>query len=226
MVILQAGHQHIQQNCDPLLQSGTGAPGEIDWTPSIAAGVRDTLKAAGVEALGVDANFNCDPARSQDYAGVVAIHYQANLPTASGFYVGPGDPNEDGAAAASARLSAAIHAHYAARTGLTFQPGWDNLNIRHYYLFEALSKATPFALIECGVGAPGAPDHDFLHSPDGQATVVAAIAAGILEFLGVLLPSPTPPAPPPPPTPPPLTLEQRVARIEHMLAQASQDLHG
>ena len=217
-VLIQAGHQNIQSNCDVSLRPGTGAPGEVEWTPGITAGIVNGLRTAGVDARAVDANFNCDPAHTADYAAVVAVHYQANLPTASGFFVGAGDPSEDGAAAQSAGLAAAIRASYATETGLAFAPSWNNLNITHYYLFEALSKATPFALIECGVGAPGAPDHDFLSGTDGQLKVIDGITVGILAYLGIH------PVPSPPPPPPPLTLEQRVSRIEHILAELAADL--
>lgn len=184
MVIVQAGHVGIESNCSADLRAGTGAPGERDWTPTIAQLVVNKLAAARIPARMVDANFNCAGDVGQDFAAVVAVHYQANLPTPSGYVVGEGDPAQDGAAAASARLASAIKTAYAASTGLAERPGWINPNITHYYLFEALSKATPFALIECGVGAPGAPDHDFLHSPDGMDRVSSGIARGIIAFVG------------------------------------------
>lgn len=186
MVLVQAGHLNIEGNCDVSLRTGTGAPGEKTWTSPIAHNVVAALSLIGVDAREIDANFNCDPARSQDYDAVVSIHYQANLPTPSGFFVGRGDPAQDGAADKSQRLTACIEAHYSLMTGLVWRPEWNNVNITHYYLFESLSKPTPFALIECGVGAPGAPDHDFLWSVDGQGRVVKGIADGIAAFLGKL----------------------------------------
>jgi N-acetylmuramoyl-L-alanine amidase len=203
VVIVQAGHQNIATNCSPDMRSGTGAPGERDWTPAVAVEIVRVLVGQGVQARAVDANFNCDAAAvGQDYEAVVSVHYQANLPTASGFYVGAGDPVEDGARARSGALAQAMFAQYQQATGLPWRPSWNNVNITHYYLFEALSKATPFVLIECGVGAPGAPDHDFLHSADGQAKVVRGIANGVLVYLGkpVVAPSPVP-GPPPSPAP-------------------------
>ena len=198
MIVLQAGHANIQDNCSPDMRSGTGAPGEKDWTPTIATAVRAILLDHGVAAAVVDANFNCRPDVAQDWEAVVSIHYQANLPTPSGFFVGAGDPTEDGARDKSAALAQAIFSQYQRITGLPWRPSWNNVNVTHYYLFEKLSSATPFCLIECGVGAPGAPDHDFLWSSDGINKVAGGIAAGILTYLGKPLSSPvvTPPADP------------------------------
>lgn len=206
-VIIQAGHVNIPQNCSPDLRSGTGAPDEAEFNRNVANGVAVALEAYGVQTRWVDANFNCSPDVAKDYQAVVSIHYQANLPTPSGFFVGTGDPAQDGAAAQSAKLAAAIHARYSLATGLTFRPEWNNPNITQYYLFEALSKATPFALIECGVGAPGAPDNALLWSVDGQQKIVTAITQGIADFLGVSQPAP----------PPSVTLEQRVTAIENWI---------
>jgi hypothetical protein len=137
-----------------------------------------------VGASFVDANFNCADNVGAPYDAVVAIHYQANLPTPSGFFVGAGDPVEDGARAKSAALAAAIFAAYQQSTGLPWRPSWNNVNVTHYYLFEKLASSTPFCLIECGVGAPGAPDHDFLWSPLGMEKVVVGILNGIFRYLG------------------------------------------
>jgi hypothetical protein len=201
MVILQAGHQNIQNNCDPSLRGGTGAPGEIDWTPQVCDKVVALLQSQGVQAAHEDANFNCAPNVGQDWEAVVAVHYQSDPPHESGFFVGVGSPDQDGNRDGSYNLMMALRQQYQAATGLTLRLNWDSDNITYYYLFERLSGPTPFALIECGTGAPGAPDHDLLWNQMDK--VALGIANGILQFLGKPLISDAPPPPPPSPPPPP-----------------------
>ncbi len=193
LVIVQAGHEGIASNCEQDLRSGTGAPEEVAWTPRVADLVAARLNAGGALARHVDANFNCDPAVHQDYAAVVAVHYQSDPPAQSGFWCGVGNPSTDGAAHASWQLQQAIITAYRAATGLELRPNWDSENITGYYLFNTLTGPTPFALIECGTGAPGAPDHDLLRDHIDQ--VAEGIAQGVAAFVGVQLP---PVGPPPP----------------------------
>lgn len=204
-VIIQAGHEHIETNCEQDLQSGTGAPGEIEWTPQIADRVVARLKEGGVDARHVDADFNCAGDAKNDWQAVVAVHYQSDPPAESGFWCGVGNPNTDGAAHQSWELQQAIVRAYGAATGLQLRPTWDSVNITEYYLFNSISGPTPFALIECGTGAPGAPDHALLW--DHMDKVAEGIAQGIAAFVGAQLPAHAPapePAPaPPPPSPPP-----------------------
>jgi hypothetical protein len=189
-VVIQAGHENINANCDPARHGETGAPGEIEWTPQVADLIVARLHAANVAARHVDANFNCASDVHHDYEAVVAVHYQSDPPHVSGFFCGVGDPSQDGNAAGSHRLQQAITDAYRTATGLVVRPEWNNDNITGYYLFASLSGPTPFALIECGTGAPGAPDHDLLH---GQVDKVAGgIAEGILAFLGHPVTQPCP----------------------------------
>lgn len=186
MILLQAGHEHIQSNCLSAQRGGTGAPGEITWTPQICDLVVAKLADLGIAARHVDANFNCTAESAHDFEAFVAVHYQSDPPHESGYYVGPGNPESDGAAAQSARLSQAIQAAYRAATRLEFRPEWDSDNIRFYYMFNSISAATPFTLIECGTGAPGAPDHVFLWSAAGMEAVSIGIAIGIAAYMGVV----------------------------------------
>lgn len=204
-VLIQAGHENIQSNCEVQLRPGTGAHDEIIWTPDVTSRVVALLNAHGVGAVHVDANANCDAhVRQMDWEAAVAIHYQSDPPHESGYFCGVGSPAQDGAAARSWSLCLAIREEYEAATHLQARGNWDSDNITYYYLFEALSEHTPFALIECGTGAPDAPDHDFLwgHKDD----VARGIANGVLKFLGhATIPAEPPPAPapePPPPQPP------------------------
>lgn len=204
MFVVQAGHQNINANCDPLLHGGTGAPGEIDWTPRVADAVVQLLIRNGVDARHVDANFNCASDVGSNFDGVLAIHYNSDPPDESGYFIGVGDPNVDGNAAGSAALMNSLRTAYQAATHLELRQNWDSPNISGYYLFRSLSPATPFALAECGTGAPGAPDHDFLWN--NIDIVALGLANGVLLFMGkqVITPPPSPPSPPePPPSPEP-----------------------
>jgi hypothetical protein len=225
VVVVQAGHLNIGNNCAPDLRGGTGAPKERDWTPTIATAIVNRLNEDDIPARLVDANFNCATDVAAVYDAVVSVHYQANLPTISGFFVGAGDPVEDGARDKSARLAQAIFAAYQQATGLPWRPSWNNVNITHYYLFERLASATPFCLIECGVGAPGAPDHDFLWSPEGMEKAVLGIYNGIARYLGkpdYQYPAPPTPAPVPPPGPPPRPAPHPVDQLAQAKALAQQ----
>lgn len=199
-VIIQAGHENIQTNCQAALRPGTGAHDEIVWTPDVAQRVVNLLTAHGVSAIHVDANFNCVPAAKADYEAAIAIHYQSDPPHESGYFCGVGSPAQDGAKDASWNLCLAIRAQYEAVTHLQARGNWDSDNITYYYLFEALSSKTPFALIECGTGAPGAPDHEYLWSHKDE--VARGIANGVLAYLGkATIPAPIPVVVPPPPPP-------------------------
>lgn len=180
-VIVQAGHLHIANHCFTPLRSATGAPGEAGWSAVLAQMIADRLVTQGVSARAVDANFTCLPEVGEDNEAVIALHYQANLPTDSGFFVGTGAGEEDGAADESVRLAAAIRTAYEQRTGLRFQPGWTSIGIAHNYVFEKLSPATPFCLLEAGVG--WGPDRDLLHSRQGMASTADAVASGVTQFL-------------------------------------------
>jgi hypothetical protein len=200
-IIIQAGHVNIGQNCDWGLRGETGAPGEVEYTPRIAAIVCGALQAHGLVAQAADANANCNSQLTKrDHTAVVALHCDGR--SSSGFAVGVGDPNHDGAADASEHLRQSLRSAYATATAL---PDIDDLghdpNVLEYYLFNDLTPATPFALIEMGAisDANGnfGPDAQFLH--DHEHEVASGIVDGILSFLGLLPdPSTVPDQGPPP----------------------------
>lgn len=218
--VIQAGHQNCQSNCEDWARTGTGAPGEIDWTPRITGAVVALLKGRGIDAITADANWNCDARRVEKYDGFVAIHYQANLPTASGFFVGAQDPTVDGVAHYSGLLVAKLAWRYGHDTGLIWRPGWNNPNITDYYCFRDNNAQTPGALIECGVGAPGAPDHDFLWSDAGQHKVANSIADGITDYMS-LFATPAKPA-----APIKTTLEQEVQALRVAVDNIGHSVEG
>lgn len=212
IVCLQAGHERIQNNCDHLLAQGTGAPGEISWTPVIRKKVAALLQSHAFRVVEVDANANCNgPFGPFDLT--LAIHYQSNTGH-SGFGVFVPDPSVDRDTVKSCARAKAIAKTYAARTKLPNCSSprlglntatWENPNTRFYYLWAKMNG--PLALIECGEGAPGAPDHNLLW--DRQDKIAGAIAEGICVAFGVQwapppVPAPIPPAPVPVPVPPPV----------------------
>lgn len=180
-IAVQAGHVNIQDNCDHSLQSGTGAPGEASFTAAIAGMVAGAIQAHGISCSVWDANANCDERlMSQDYDAVVAIHAQ-HVAGSNNFGVTTGNTAEDGAAVKSAELRNAIAKSYASVTSLTeTSPGWeDTVDEKEYYLFRALSKNTPFALIECGnINGDGT---SFIEQNHGK--VAEGIVNGILAYM-------------------------------------------
>jgi hypothetical protein len=203
------------------MRSGTGAPGERDWTPVIRAKVAALLKAHNFGVVQLDANANC-LAQHPTYDLTLAIHYQSDnaAHTSTGFGVFVPDASVDRDSARSVALAKVISKTYGARTHLTnyssprlgFGPvTWENPNTLFYYLWKWQNG--PLALIECGVGAAGARDHALLWTK--QDLIASAIAEGICLAFGktwVVNPSPAPvpvpPAPLPVPFPPPVPVPE------------------
>lgn len=194
-ICLQRGHQNIQANCYPDMRGGTGAPGEAGWTPTMSAAVTKLLRAQRTKAgaiafnvVEVDANVNC-AATHPFYSLTLAIHYQSNTGH-SGFGVFVPDASVDRDSARSVQLAKAISRVYAARTGLPNYSSprlglnratWENPNTLFYYVWS--TQNGPLALIECGEGASGAPDHTLLYTQIPK--LAAAIAEGICLGFGV-----------------------------------------
>jgi hypothetical protein len=197
-ICLQAGHLNIKTNCDTVLAQGTGAPGEVSWTPGTRDKVAALLTAHGFAVTSIDANANCvGPYGPFDLT--LAIHYQSNTGK-SGFGVFVADASVDRDRVRSVQLAKSIATVYAAKTKLEnysspdlgFGPvTWENDNTRYYYLWRKMNG--PLALIECGEGAVGAPDHEILWGQ--QDMVAAAIAEGVCVAFGVAFVPPAPPKP-------------------------------
>jgi len=176
------------------MRGGTGAPGEITWTPKIRSNVAVLLRARGFKVTEVDANVNCHPTLCGPYDLTLAIHYQSNTGK-SGFGVYVPDASVDQVRPRSIALARRIADIYGRRTGLTnysspvlgFGPvTWENPNTEFYYAWR--TQLGPLALIECGEGALGAPDHNLLYlRPD---VIAGAIAEGICAAFGVAFSTP------------------------------------
>lgn len=228
-VIIQAGHINIKDNCNAGLRGETGAThgnnstAEQEINNYVANRVAALLMNAGVGAQTADANFNCVPSVGNDYAAVIALHCQSNPPNETGWDVGTGDPAKDGAAKESDTLKQRISEQYEAATGLTRRE-WcqDNPNVQDYYLFNSLSKATPFALIEmCNTDV----DWDWAHTKDHQDRMAYGVANGVLAFLGKeALKIPSDASPQTSVQTPPETFTQALDNLSNLLNEAAHEL--
>lgn len=201
-VLIQAGHVNIENNDDWGLRGQTGAPGEREFTARVAGIVAGALRANGVDCVVADANANNDgQVTGRDWDAAVALHCDAR--SRSGYAVGVGNPAEDGAAAESFRLKQCLELAYGRVTGLAdVNDLGENPNVTEYYLFNSLSEATPFVLIEMGAisdptGGHG-PDDLFLTSHTDKAA--DGIVEGVLDFLNVDAKADTQGPPPSPPS--------------------------
>ncbi len=118
-------------------------------------------------------------------AAVVSIHGDGAA-SGHGFQViqATGDPAGRRVAAASRRLAVDVHDRLRARTGLTTATyiGRDGYSRRADLAGLNLSDR-PTILVECG-NMRDAGDARLLSSPAGRRRIAAALAAGIVRFLG------------------------------------------
>ncbi len=193
-IMLQAGHQNAKNNCDPALRSGTGSPGEAEFTVRIRDRLSQVLVSKGFQLFLKDATANCDPKLAdQDYDLFLAIHYDADIYGKGGGFTDFPEPSTDGATQESQRLAKVIADEYFPNSGIEFipPPTRRNANTKYYYMWKFLSAKTPCVLIECGVGQ-NAHDKVILADTDRVAN---AIARGICKAFNV----PFDNVPPPPP---------------------------
>ena len=174
MIVIQAGHLNIQENCIWALREQPGEPGEAQATQSVAQRLAAALSARGQAVLVADANFNCLEAARRTYDAVVSLH--CGLPG-----VGVGHPDQDSAAERSAQLRDALAHHYAQASSQAVN---DNVpDAIDHYLFQALAPEVPFALVELG-------DVEYVQEHEDQ--VVQGLYLGLLDFLQIPEHEPTP----------------------------------
>lgn len=174
-VCLQAGHKG-------LTTGPTGAPGERDWTTKIVPIIADKLIAKGIEVYETDALGNADPkVTSTDWDYFLAIHYDADIYNERGGFVDFPDPSVDDSTERSKQLATTLAQHYFKSTGIPERPQRSNANTKFYYMWSALTSATPCVLIECGIGNRKPEDYTILRNYE---LISSAIADGILEGLG------------------------------------------
>lgn len=194
LIGLQAGHQNITSNPDPVLASETGAPGEEPFNVAVRDELSTILQKYGFQVQLDDANANINPnTTGKDFAFYLAIH--AEGAPQGGNVVAP-DPSVDAVNERSQQIVSAIKSTYFADTGIA-DNGQVTNNETFYYMWNALSANTPCGIIECGDLAD---PHDSVILADHRR-VALGIAHGICNFFGVAWhgdqgTTPTPPEPP------------------------------
>jgi len=182
LICLQAGHENISNNCVASLRSGTGAPGEKDFTVRIRNRLSQILQSKGFQIQLVDANFNCDPQVDKDFDLFLAIHYDAAIYGTGGGFADFPEPSTDDATIESQRITDVIASEYfSGNTGIAYHPERRNKNSKFYYMWKFLSSKTPCVLLECGVGLDA---HDSVILADTER-VVNGIARGICKAFNV-----------------------------------------
>jgi N-acetylmuramoyl-L-alanine amidase len=195
-IVIQAGHQNSKYNSIVALRGSTGAPNEMQFNIDIRDRVSDELRKRGFEVVGTDANVNDDPMITKpDWDLFLAIHYDADVYGKGGGFVDFPEPSTDGATQKSQAIAKALTDEYFAKTKIVNVPGRSNKNTRYYYMWKYLSKNTPCALIECGVGMHVPDDWQTLHFD--RPLVVEGIVRGICKAFGVAYSSAPAPAPEP-----------------------------
>jgi N-acetylmuramoyl-L-alanine amidase len=179
-ICLQAGHENAKNNCNPLLRSGTGAPGEAEFTVRVRNRLSQILIEKGFMVQLVDATFNCSQDRLKDFDLFLAIHYDAYINGSIGGFVDYPDPSFDAVNTESKRIAHSISSEYFKHSGIQ-EVNRSNANTKKYYMWRALSDKTPCVIIECGVGQN---PHDKVILTDTER-IATAIARGICKAFNV-----------------------------------------
>lgn len=175
-VLLGAGHIHIENNIDPNLRGSIGAPGEQEFTQRITSATALLLQSKNFEVTICDANANSNAIiTGTDFDLALFIHYDANIYNTGGGFVDYPDASIDAANARSKELADALAKEYFKHSEIVEHPERSNPNTKFYYMWRALSAATPCVIIECGVGQDA---HDSVLLADTQR-IATAIARGI-----------------------------------------------
>lgn len=158
----------------------SGAPGEATWVRDLVARMVTACTALGIQVTTVDGDLLDHPAYHQDYDAFFAPHYDANV------YGGVGGAFWGRASASLSGLQDDILGSIMWRRfrALPGAPASHfermNVNVTDYYGFRLTSANTPGILMEHGVGAPGAPDYQWLR--DNVQAIADAHAASFAEF--------------------------------------------
>ncbi len=151
LVCLQVGHKNIKSNIDVDLRGATGAPGELELNTRISDAVSQKLTDRGFQVKLVDANFNSNDERVQDYDLFLAVHGDADYGgSEGGGFVDYPDPSVDVVTARSKNIKEAIESEYFNHSGIRNVPSRSNPNTKYYYMWQYLSENTPCCLIELG----------------------------------------------------------------------------
>lgn len=209
---LQAGHQNIFSNIDPVLRAETGAPGEEPFNIKVRDRLSQILIKYGFQVQLDDANANSDSNTiGKDFDFYLALHAEGYPP--GGNVVAP-DPSVDASNTESRRIVDAIKSVYFGDTGIVD----NNLvtsNETFYYMWNVLTAKTPCGIIECGDLAD---PHDSVILSDINR-VALGIAHGLCVAFGIEWKGDpdTPPSPPPDPC---QQYKDQIAELQKQLNEA------
>lgn len=160
---------------------GSGAPGERDWVRDLNDRIVTACRLLGITAVRVPGDLEDHPKFHEDYAAFVSPHYDADI-------YGEGGAFWDRAALSATaaeddRLGTIFWRSFRAIPGAPadhFERR--NANTGDYFGFRLTTAQTPGVLVEHGVGAPDAPDHQWLR--DHIQDIADAWALALNEFGG------------------------------------------
>lgn len=186
LIGLQAGHQNIQGNADPILRTQTGAQGEEPFNVKVRDALGQILISKGFQVQLDDANSNINPQTlGKHFDFYLSIHAQASV---VGGAVSAPDPSVDQVNGESKRIVEAMNQEYFKDTGIVRNDSMINPNMTQYYMWAVLEAKTPCGIIECGdLSDP----HDSVILADTQR-VALGIAHGICDAFGVAWGTPAP----------------------------------
>lgn len=177
-----------QSHHDPNRPDGwSGAPGEATWVLDLVSRIQTALTARGIVSVITPGDLKDHPEFHADYDAFIAPHYEANVHNEGGSFWGRASasatPEKDD------RLGAIFWQRYSLLPGKPqnrFQ--WNNVNVTDYYAFRQTTPNTPGILVEHGVGAPGAPDFQWLR--DNVQAIANVWVSALAAFLGTQPPGP------------------------------------
>ena len=185
----------------------SGAPGEADWVQNeLVPRIVQKCADRGIQTVLVNGDLGAvpndndalvaqrNPQYAQDYDAFISPHYEANI------HHNPDGSMEGGwlwgraaastTAAEDDRLGAIWTRNYRAyilggdstpQEDIQQHEEWLNPNITDYYAFRQTTEKTPGILVEHGVGAPDAPDYQYLRD---HAEAIATLWADTLAEFG------------------------------------------
>jgi hypothetical protein len=159
----------------------------------------DGLTARGIQSVLVPGDGGSNGASGDhpefhaDYDAFIAPHYEANVHAIGGIKIGGSFWGRAAASTTAGRDDQLGNLFWAKYSTLPGKPAdhfeWNNANVTAYYGFNLTSNATPGILVEHGVGAPGAPDFQWLR--DNVAAIAGVWVDTLAEF-GAVAPGPQP----------------------------------
>lgn len=143
----------------------SGAPDEARYIGQLVDRIVAAAALLGIEVFTVDGDLGDHPDfHDPTYSVFLAPHYESDTHGvgATGWFWGRAASSPS--ALEDDALGAIFARRYRALPGVPPErEDWTTLNVRDYYGFR-LTRAVPGILIELGIGAPGARDHDWLRA--------------------------------------------------------------